>query len=201
VRESAFAERIRRALATPAPASSDLDLTPGTRPAPARRLRPAGVVIPIQQQAALPQVIMTRRSPTLRHHPGQIAFPGGKVDRHDSGPVQAALREAAEEIGLPRERLEILGTLGEHDTVTGFRVTPVVVHVEPDFEPVAEAGEVAEIFRVPLAHLLDLARYRVESRRWRGQRRRYYVLPYGPHYIWGATARMLHALAERIRGA
>ena len=192
-------ERIRHALARAAGDTSDFELNPDVHLPPGRRLRPAGVLVPL---VAAPggglAVILTKRSSALRHHPGQIAFPGGKVDAGDSGPVAAALREASEEIGLPPGQAEILGMLDPHETVTGFRITPVVAHLRHPFEPRPEPGEVDEVFAVPLGHLLDRANYRIESRLWRGRRRRYYVVPYGPHYIWGATARMLRALAERL---
>jgi 8-oxo-dGTP pyrophosphatase MutT (NUDIX family) len=143
-------------------------------------------------------VILTKRSSRLKHHPGQIAFPGGKVDDTDAGPVEAALREAREEIGLPAGSVDILGTWSAHETVTGFLMTPVFGIVRDDFRPIPEAGEVDEVFSVPLGHVADPARFRIEGRLWRGQFRRYYVVPYGPYYIWGATARILRALADRM---
>ena len=134
------------------------------------------------------------RSPTaLKHHPGQIAFPGGKQDEGDKDVIVAALREAQEEIGLPQDRVDVLGTLAPHETVTGFLVTPVFAFVTGPFEIVPEPGEVEEVFSVPIAHLLDEENYIVASRRWRGTRRHYFTVPYGPYYIWGATARMLRA--------
>ena len=114
---------------------------------------------------------------------------------------EAALREASEEIGLPLGHCEALGAYGPHETVTGFEVTAVVALLRAPFEPRPEAGEVAEVFAVPLAHLADLASYRIEGRRWQGRHRRYWVVPFGPYYIWGATARLLRALAERLEAA
>ncbi|KEO54497.1 hypothetical protein TP2_06095 [Thioclava pacifica DSM 10166] len=145
-----------------------------------------------------PRLHLTKRSSHLRHHPGQIAFPGGKVDPQDDGPVGAALREAREEIGLPSGNVEILGTLDPHETVTSFLVTPVLARIHTPFEITPEAGEVAEAFTVPLSHVSNPTKFRVESRRWRGARRSYFVAPYGPYYIWGATARILRALADRM---
>jgi 8-oxo-dGTP pyrophosphatase MutT (NUDIX family) len=139
---------------------------------------------------------LTKRSSHLRHHPGQISFPGGKVDPGDDGPIGAALRESHEEIGLDPANVEVLGTLEPHETVTSFLVTPVLARIKAPFTPRPEAGEVAEVFTVPLSHISNLANYHVESRRWRGARRHYFVAPYGPYYIWGATARMLRALAD-----
>ena len=112
--------------------------------------------------------------------------------------VSPGLREAEEEIGLPRQNVDILGTWSAHETVTGFMVTPVFGVIRDGFSPAPEAGEVDEVFSVPLSHVTDLVRFRIEGRIWRGVRRRYYVVPYGPYYIWGATARILRALADRM---
>jgi 8-oxo-dGTP pyrophosphatase MutT (NUDIX family) len=189
---------LTRALARPTGASSDFDLNPGTVLPVDRVLRPAGVLVAIWDQPGGARLILTKRSSHLKHHPGQIAFAGGKVDPGDDGPIGAALREAWEEIGLPPDRVQVVGTLPPHETVTGFLVTPVLGFVSGDFEPVPEAGEVEEVFTVPLSHVLDPANFRVERRRWRGTWRRYYAVPYGPYYIWGATARILRGLADRV---
>ncbi|MBT8476115.1 MAG: CoA pyrophosphatase, partial [Alphaproteobacteria bacterium] len=165
---------------------------------PERRLRAAGVLIALREQEGETQVILTKRSSALKHHPGQIAFPGGKVDADDRDATAAALREAEEEIGLPRDIVEVMGALPTHETVTGFRVTPVLGWIRQEFDLRPEAGEVDEAFCVPLSHVTDLAQFSIQSRRWRGQRRHYYTVPWGPYYIWGATARMLRALAERV---
>lgn len=189
------ADRIAQRLATPSlPPSSDFDLNPGTTP-PGRALRDAAVLLPIRFSET-PRIILTKRSSALRHHPGQIAFPGGKLDPGDAGPADGALREAHEEIGLVRDNARILGCLPAHETITGFRVTPVVAEVIADFDPVPHAGEVEEVFSVPLAHVLDPASYNQEFRLWGGRRRFFYTVPYGPYYIWGATARMLRAFAQ-----
>ena len=178
--------------------SSDFDLNPDFRLPEGRRLTPAGVLVAISVVDDTPRLILTKRSSALQHHPGQIAFPGGKQDVGDADVAAAALREAREEIGLPEHLPRVLGQMPAHETVTGFLVTPVVAMVEQEFDPVPEPGEVDEVFSVPLAHVLDPANYVVESRRWRGLRRHYYVVPYGPYYIWGATARMLRMLADRM---
>lgn len=189
--------RLQAALAQPQPASSDYDLNPG-RQMPGVPLRPAAVLIGLQPHENGSRVVLTRRSAALRHHAGQIAFPGGKLDPEDSGPEAAALREAWEEVGLPAKVANVLGTLPGHETITGYSVTPVLAQISPDFTPRPEPGEVAEVFHVPFAHLTDLSRYRVERRIWQGEWRSYYAVPWGPYYIWGATARMLFALATAL---
>jgi 8-oxo-dGTP pyrophosphatase MutT (NUDIX family) len=189
---------LMRALALPSGESSDFDLNPGLQLPPGRVLRPAGVLIAVRTGPSGAELILTKRSSRLKHHPGQIAFPGGKVDPCDDGPIGAALRESWEEVGLPQDRVTVLGTLPQHETVTGFLVTPVLGVVSGDFTPVPEAGEVEEVFTVPLAYVTAPANFRIERRRWRGEWRRYYAVPYGPYYIWGATARILRGLAERL---
>ncbi len=189
---------LRRAMASDGAASSDFDLNPETLLPAGRKLRPAGVLVAFLPGEGGLELLLTKRSPRLKHHPGQIAFPGGKVDPGDDGPVGAALREAREEVGLPPESVELLGTLPPHETVTGFEMTPVLGLVRDDFTEIPEPGEVAEIFRVPFAHVTDPARFIVQQRRWRGQWRRYYTVPFGPYYIWGATARILWALSKRM---
>lgn len=190
----ALLQSILNATARP---SSDYDLNPGTVLPENRVLRPAAVLVAVILRQGIPHVILTKRSSRLKHHPGQIAFPGGKVDPDDASPEAAALREAQEEVGLDPRNVEILGTLPAHETVTGFLVSPVLARVTGEFLPVPEANEVEEIFEVPLAHLMDPAKFSIQSRRWRGQARRYFTVPWGPYYIWGATARILRGMADR----
>lgn len=187
---------LAEALARPGAATSDFDLNPGTILPAGRKLRPAGVLVPLMMGAHGPRVLLTQRSSALKQHPGQIAFPGGKQDAGDADVTAAALREANEEIGLDPANVEVLGHLPIHETVTGYSVTPVVARIRAPFTPVPEAGEVAEVFDVPLEHVLIRSRYRIEARYWRGTMRRYYTVPFGPYYVWGATACMLHALAK-----
>ena len=189
-------DRLRDATGKGAP-SSDFDLAPDLRPKD-RALRAAAVLVGVEDGPRGMRLYLTKRSSGLKHHPGQIAFPGGKIDAGDADAQAAALREAWEEIGLPAGAVEVLGTLAPHETVTGFNVTPVVGRITQPFTPMPEAGEVEDVFTVPFDHIADPANYIVESRFFRGVRRQFYTVPYGPYYIWGATARILRGLADRL---
>ncbi len=193
-------DRLMAALDRPAAAaSSDFDLNPGTLLPPGRSLRGAGVLIGVIDGDRGAQLILTKRSSALRHHPGQIAFPGGKIDPSDADATAAALREAQEEIGLDPANVEVLGALPSHETVTGFTITPVIALIRAEFDARPEPGEVDEVFRVPLSHVADPGQYKIQGRRWRGTERLYFTVPWGPYYIWGATARILRALADRMQ--
>jgi len=188
---------VEAALANTGAATSDFDLNPNISLPEDRILRDAAVLVALMPSPDGARLVLTKRSSALKHHPGQIAFPGGKRDEGETL-VTTALREAEEEIGLNRTHVRIIGTLPTHETVTSFMVTPQVGIIEGAFDPIAEAGEVAEVFTVPLAHVLDPDNYVIEGRHWRGQRRQFFVVPYGPYYIWGATARILRSLADQV---
>lgn len=189
-------EDLRAALDRDGAPSSDFDLNPDVILPGRRILRDAAVLVPFVETPRGVRLMLTKRSSKLRHHPGQIAFPGGKRDDGETA-IEAALREAGEEVGLPRAAARVIGPLPSHETVTGFTVTPILAHIVA-FDPIPEPGEVEEVFTVPLSHVLTPANYGIETRRWRGEWRRYYAVPYGPHYIWGATARILRGLADRF---
>ena len=187
---------VKAALSNTGAASSDFDLNPDVVLPPGRKLRPAGVLVPILCDGLQARLYLTKRSSALKHHPGQIAFPGGKQDEGDADIVATALREASEEIGLDPANVQVLGQLPPHETVTGFTVTPVVARVLTSFTPCPEVGEVDEVFTVPLSHVMTPGNYVIQSRRWRGSRRHYFTVPFGPYYIWGATARILRSMAD-----
>ena len=157
----------------------------------------AAVLVPIVDRSR-PGVILTLRPETMRKHPGQVSFPGGRIDDQDSGPVAAALREAEEEIGLPPALVEIVGTADRYRTITGFEVTPIVGIIPPDLDLKPHPGEVAAVFEVPLDHLLDPEHQRVRSVEWRGRQRSYYEINWEGRRIWGATAAMIVNLSRRL---
>lgn len=157
-------------------------------------LRPAAVLVPLVAREESLTVLLTRRTDHLHHHPGQISFPGGRVEKTDVSPVMTALRETEEEIGLDADRVELLGELPEYWTGTGFRITPVVGLVHPPFELALDSFEVAEAFEVPLTHFLDPANHQRHRAEYQGRMREYYSMPYGDYFIWGATAGILVSL-------
>ncbi|MEM7267871.1 MAG: CoA pyrophosphatase [Pseudomonadota bacterium] len=163
-----------------------------------RELRAAAVLCPIVERSSGLSVILTQRPDTMKQHAGQIAFPGGKIDDGDDGPIGAALREAEEEIGLSSDVAEVIGGIDPYETGTGFRVEPIVAMIDPGFVPRPDPHEVADVFETPLDFLMDPANMRTDSAVWKGKKRLYYAIPWEGRYIWGATAGMLKSLADRV---
>jgi 8-oxo-dGTP pyrophosphatase MutT (NUDIX family) len=162
--------------------------------------RPAAVLVPVIQRSDL-TVLLTVRTDHLPTHAGQIAFPGGKVEKADEGPVAAAIREAREEIGLGAEFITPLGFLDGYRSGTGFHIFPMVAIIEPGFKLTLDPAEVAETFEVPLSFLMQVANHQKLVREWKGRERHFYAMPYGDRYIWGATAAILKNMQIRLFGA
>jgi len=160
-------------------------------------IRPAAVLIAVIDHPQ-PTVLLTQRSAHLNEHAGQISFPGGKIDATDASPLDAALREAEEEVGLTREFVDPIGYLDLYGTSFGFRILPTVARVRPGFTLRISPAEVDDAFEVPLAFLMNPANHQLQSKEFRGVERFYYAMPYGERYIWGATAGILRVLYERI---
>ena len=195
-----LAERLRHALEighgteTVLLTGDHLDLDLDQAAAPMR----AAVLVAVTDRPE-PGVLLTQRTETLSHHPGQIAFPGGRIDPDDDGAVAAALREAEEEIALPRDRVTVIGVADRYRTITGFDVTPVIGVVPPDLVLVPSAAEVALVFEVPLGFVLDTANHVEATVEWQGRNRHYYEIGWEGHRIWGATAAMIVNLSRRLR--
>ena len=160
-------------------------------------VRPVAVLIPVVDHPQ-PTVLLTQRSVHLAEHAGQISFPGGKIDATDASPLDTALREAFEEIGLGREFIEPIGYLDLYGTGFGFRILPTLARVRPGFKLVVNHSEVDDAFEVPLAFLMNPENHQVHSKEFRGMERSYYAMPFAERYIWGATAGILRVLYERI---
>lgn len=193
-------DRLRHALLTGTGAETvlltgdhrDLELDASTAP------RHAAVLIAVTDRA-VPGVILTQRADALSRHAGQIAFPGGRIDPGDADAIAAALREAEEEIALPRDAVQIVGTTDRYRTITGFDVTPVIGVIPPDLVLVPCAGEVADVFEVPLNFLLDAGNHIEATVEWQGRNRHYYEIAWQGRRIWGATAAMIVNLSRRLR--
>ncbi len=195
-----LADRLREALAHGARRAPEL--LPGDDPDllidPDQPPTPAAVLVPVVDRPD-PTVILTLRTDTVRSHAGQVSFPGGRIDPSDGGPVEAALREAEEEIGLPRNRVEVIGTADLYRTVTGYQVTPVLAVVPPDLPLTPQPSEVAAIFEAPLHYLLDERHQQVRTVDWRGAERTYFEIDWQGRRIWGATAAMIVNLSRRLQ--
>ncbi len=197
--------RLRRALSgsaeSPRPiAKMDLPLKLGRfiTPKAVAKLKQAAVLVPIIRRDSGYTVLLTRRAETLRTHKGQISFPGGRRDEDDASLAAAALREAEEEVGLPPSTVELLGYLDDHPTLTGYVITPVVGVIEADFALLTDPAEVAEVFEVPLGHVIDENRFERKALRRDGINVPFHQLRYGDYTIWGATAGILWNLRQRI---
>jgi 8-oxo-dGTP pyrophosphatase MutT (NUDIX family) len=143
-------------------------------------------------------VLLTQRSAHLNDHAGQISFPGGKIDATDASPLDAALREADEEIGLTQEFIDPIGYLDLYATGFGFRILPTLARIKPGFELRINETEVDDAFEVPLWFLMNPANHQLHAKDFRGMERHYYAMPFAERYIWGATAGILRVLYERI---
>lgn len=184
--------------------ASDYDLSPDILPDTQQAnqdlsdLRQAAVLVPVVDRGERSTVLLTERSAHLPSHAGQISFPGGKIEPKDKTPIDTALREAHEEIGLHGDYVDILGLLGRYRTGTGFIITPVVAIIEPGFTLQADEGEVADIFEVPFEFLMQQDNHKKHSMMHKGRERQFYAMPYEARYIWGATAGILRDLYERL---
>ena len=160
-------------------------------------VRPAAVLIPVIDHPE-PTVLLTQRSPNLSSHAGQISFPGGKIDATDASPLDAALREAEEEVGLDRSVVDPIGYLEVYGTAFGFRILPTLARVKPGFTLTINHDEVVDSFEVPLSFLMNPANHQIHAKEFRGIARSYYAMPFAERYIWGATAGILRLLYERV---
>ncbi|HVV62281.1 MAG TPA: CoA pyrophosphatase [Pseudolabrys sp.] len=162
-----------------------------------RPIRPAAVLVPVIDHPE-PTVLLTQRAQHLPDHPGQISFPGGKIEADDESPLASALREAEEEIGLDRSHVDPIGYLDLYMTTLGYRIVPLIARVKTGFTLTLNTSEVDNTFEVPLSFLMEQKNFRRHSREWQGMTRHYYAVPYGERYIWGVTAGILRNLYDRI---
>jgi 8-oxo-dGTP pyrophosphatase MutT (NUDIX family) len=161
--------------------------------------RPAAVLVGLVDRPGGPFLLLTTRTAHLRHHAGQVSFPGGRMESADPDPAATALREAEEEIGLPPDEVEVLGELDPYDTVTGFRIHPVVGWIRPKAAWIPDPFEVADVFEMPLEFAVDLANHRREQRMRDGRMRTYWTLPWNGRHVWGATAGIIVNFVQLLR--
>jgi 8-oxo-dGTP pyrophosphatase MutT (NUDIX family) len=205
--EEFFARARQRLRFEVPPALTDASLVPASGDAGTDRMwqiiaeelpvRPAAVLIPVVEHDE-PTVLLTMRAAHLNSHAGQISFPGGKIDPTDASPLDAALREAEEEIGLDRSHVDPVGYLDLYATGYGFRILPTLARVSPGFQLTINTSEVDDAFEVPLSFLMNPSNHQLHSKEFRGAERSYYAMPFAERYIWGATAGILRVLYERI---
>ena len=201
--EPEFRSRATRLFGVPAavPRRSDDDLNPEAPIiAPGIEPKPAAVLVPLVPRDTGLHLLLTRRTEHLKRHPGQVAFPGGRVDAADESEVAAALRETEEETGIARDFIEPVGFLDTYLTGTSYRIVPVVGLLRPGFTVTPHEGEVAEVFEVPLAFLMNPDHHERHSREFKGALRHYYAMTYESRYIWGATAGMIRNLYMLMYG-
>jgi len=203
-----FFERVRQRLtldvpvgltdASVTPARGDHDVDPVMRKiAEVRPIRPAAVLVPIIDHPE-PTILLTQRAQHLPDHPGQVSFPGGKIEKGDVNPCASAVREAREEIGLDRSHIEPIGYLDLYMTTLGYRIVPVIARVKSGFQLQLNKAEVDATFEVPLAFVMDQTNVQRHSREWQGMMRHYYAITFGERYIWGVTAGILRNLYDRV---
>jgi 8-oxo-dGTP pyrophosphatase MutT (NUDIX family) len=203
-------EHVARCLRGTAPGGDPLDawiagLTPEQTESLRRQLpaqiKRAAVMVPLVERPEGLTVLLTQRASHLKNHPGQISFPGGRMERHDAGPWEAAVRETREEIGLQPDFASLAGYLHDHVVLTGYLITPAVAFVRPGFTLQLDRTEVEDVFEVPLEFLLDPGHHVPRTRRFGGQEFLTHDIPYGERHIWGATAGMLLSLYRLLREA
>lgn len=161
-------------------------------------VKEAAVLVSFLHREDQSRLILTRRTLSLSNHKGQIAFPGGKIDKEDLSPSHAAIREANEEIGINQAQIKVLGKLPLYQTVTGYNITPIVGELSPPFIFKKAEDEVDEIFELPVEFMMDVKNFKRESVIYQGERREFWALPFNDYYIWGATAAILRELAGRF---
>ena len=191
--------RVRLAEVVAEPPDREADRDDGQLLLPPKPLIPAAVLVAVVMGGS-PGILLTKRTPHLSAHAGQVSFPGGRIDPEDKGPEAAALREAWEEIGLESGAVDVLGRMGDHITGTGYRITPILGMVPPGLRYQPSAHEVEAVFELPMSVVLDPQAPRRQRQHVNGNWREYWVWPHPDHYIWGATAGMLRTLTSRLIG-
>ena len=191
-------KRLSSTFSIPPSIRGDYDLNPNMQRYDAL-LTPAVVLVPLVVKEKTITILLTKRNKNLPHHPGQISFPGGRVDTSDKTPKETALREVKEEIGIDRGNIKVIGSLDAYETRTGFSVIPLVGFVYPPYQILPDPDEVAEVFEVPLSFCMNPDNHLQHQRRFKGELRRFYALTYNEYFIWGATAGMIVNLYDLLK--